>query len=71
MIEQIYSDEYTGPRWTYGLRNRPMQIGAQPAGYIIGSDGPARGRARHGTIQYPRQLTAEEIYNFELEEVTL
>ena len=68
--ERIYSDEYTGPRWTYALRYRPMQIGAQPAGYIIGSDGPAVGRARYGTIQYPRQLSPDEVYSFELEEVT-
>ena len=63
----VFSDEYTGPRWTYGLRNRPMGIGAQPKGFIIGSEGPAVGRARHGTIQYPRELTADELYDFELE----
>lgn len=64
---EIFSADYTGPRFTYGLRNRPMGIGAAPKGFIIGSDGPAIGRARHGTIQYPRQLTEDEIYDFELE----
>jgi hypothetical protein len=64
---QIFSDDYTGPRYTYGLRNRPLDMGTAPKGYIIGSDGPAVGRARWGTIQYPRQLTPDEIYNFELE----
>lgn len=68
MNERIYHNEYTGPRWTYGLRYRPMQIGAQPTGYIIGSGGPAVGRARFGTIQYPRQLTAQKLTDFELEE---
>jgi hypothetical protein len=65
--ERIFSDEYTGPRFTYGFRNRPLGIGTAPKGFIIGSDGPAVGRARHGTIQYPRQLTEKEIYDFELE----
>ena len=64
---QIFSADYAGPRFTYGLRNRPLDIGTAPKGYIIGSDGPAVGRARWGTIQYPRQLTPDEIYNFELE----
>ena len=63
----IYSDEYTGTRYTYGLRNRPLCMGTAPKGYIIGSEGNPIGRARWGTIQYPRQLTPEEIYDFELE----
>ena len=65
--ERFFSDSYTGPRFTYGLRNRPLSIGTAPKGYIIGSDGPPIGRARHGTIQYPRELTKDEIYDFELE----
>lgn len=65
--ERLFSDSYTGPRWTYGFRNRPLSIGTAPKGFIIGSEGPAQGRARHGTIQYPRELTKEEVYDFELE----
>ena len=65
--DRVFSGDYTGPRWTYGLRNRPMGMGAQPKGFIIGSGGPAAGRARHGTIQYPRELTKDELYDFELE----
>lgn len=65
--DRVFSEDYTGPRWTYGLRNRPMGMGAQPKGFIIGSDGPPAGRARHGTIQYPRELTKDELYDFELE----
>jgi len=63
----IFSDQYTGNRYTYGLRNRPLSTGTAPKGFIIGSDGLATGRARWGTIQYPRQLTPDEIYDFELE----
>jgi hypothetical protein len=46
----IFSEDYTGPRYTYGLRNRPLDMGTAPKGYIIGSNGPALGRARWGTI---------------------
>jgi hypothetical protein len=66
----IFHADYTGPRWTYGLRNRPLALGAAPRDYIIGSDGPAVGRARWGTIQYPRQLSSDEIYDYELESMT-
>ena len=63
----LFHDDYTGPRYTYGLRNRPLCLGTAPKGYIIGSDGEATGRARWGTIQYPRPLTPDEIYDYELE----
>lgn len=67
--EPIFSDTYKGPRYTYGMRYRPLQIGAQPKGWIIDSQGPATERFRFGTIQYPRQLTADEVKSYELEEV--
>lgn len=61
-------EEYEGPRWTYGLKFRPMMMGAQPKGHVIGSerDHPDW---RYGTVQYPRALTDEEMYNFELKGV--
>jgi len=67
--QTLFDDTYTGPRWTYGLRNRPLSIGAQPRGWIIDSlkgegDG---GRFRFGTIDYPRELTPEEVSGYELE----
>jgi len=65
--DRVFDADYTGPRWTYGMRNRPVGIGAAPKGYIIGSGGPAVGRARNGTIQYPRELTSKELYDFEME----
>ena len=63
----LFHDDYTGLRYTYGLRNRPLCLGTAPKGYIIGSEGEATGRARWGTIQYPRPLTPDEIYDYELE----
>ena len=68
MNDIVFDEDYTGPRYTYGMIYRPLQIGAQPKGYIIGSlrEHPDY---RHGTIQYPRQLSEDEIKSYELEEV--
>ena len=63
----VYNEDYTGKRYTYGLVYRPLQIGAQPKGYIIGSlkDSPDY---RFGTIQYPRPLTNDELKSYEMED---
>ena len=62
----LFSDEYDGPRFTYGLQSRPMSIGAQPKGHIIGSEGKDPRFKMFGTIQYPRKLTADEVASYEL-----
>lgn len=64
----VFDKDYTGPRFTYGMRYRPLGLGAQPKGWIVDSlrDSP---NFRHGTIQYPRELTADELRSFELERV--
>ena len=67
--DPVFDDDYTGPRWTYGLVNRPMQIGAQPKGYIVGSERRSVEFKNFGTVQYPRQLTDEEIAGYELKPV--
>lgn len=64
----IFDDEYNGPRWRYGLTFRPVGFGNVPKGYIIGSDRPHK-QFRHGTIDYPRELTTEEVAGFELTRV--
>jgi hypothetical protein len=61
----VFDSDYTGPRFTYGMKHRPLSIGAQPKGYIIDSYRDSD-EFRHGTIQYPRQLTEKEVYDFEL-----
>jgi hypothetical protein len=69
----IYDDEYTGPRWTYGLRYRPLGTGAVPAGWIVGSlREPTSRPARfpHGTVDYPRELTGAEVAGYELTRVS-
>ena len=65
MPEFLFDEDYTGERYTYGLNYRPLQIGAQPKGWIIGSlrEHPDY---RHGTIQYPEPLTDQEIASYEL-----
>jgi len=63
-----YDDTYTGPRYTYGLMARPAGYGRIPEGYIIGSTKPSD-RYRHGTIQYPRPLTPDEVRSYELVDV--
>lgn len=61
----IFDDEYRGPRYRYGLIARPPSIGAVPPGYIIGSERKSTD-FRFGTIDYPRRLTDEEVYRYEL-----
>jgi hypothetical protein len=66
----VFDDEYTGPRWTYGLRNRPPMLGAVPRGYIIDSHRP-HPDWRHGTLQYPFPLSDRDVDAYELTPVTL
>lgn len=68
-----FSEDYTGPRFKYGFRARPMSIATQPDGAILGSYKPdekttdTNGKeTRYGTVEYPFQLTADEVSNFEL-----
>ena len=62
----IFTVTYTGPRWRYGLRYRSMQIGAQPKGFIIGTQGPRDASFPFGSIEYPRRLSDAEVEAYEL-----
>jgi len=66
----VFTEEWTGPRFRYGYRNRPFAMCHQPKGYIIGGlDQDFRDRdnlIRHGWIEYPFRLTDDEVYCFEL-----
>lgn len=69
-----FTEDYTGPRFRYGYKNRPYAMAHQPKGFIIGSVDeaariPERG-VRWGTIEYPFLLTEGEVYSFELVELT-
>ena len=66
--QSIYDEDYTGPRFTYGLRNRPAGIGCQPADRIVGG-GREHDSFRYGTIAYPFELSKQDIYDYELTKV--
>jgi hypothetical protein len=59
--------------YAYGLRARPLDISTVPRDYC-GFDTSYRNesaRVRHGVVFYWRQLTAEEISDFELQIVDI
>lgn len=64
-MDQHYDDTYQGERWTYGLTYRPLGYAQVPAGWIIWSDRP-HATFQHGTVDYPRELTAQEISSYQL-----
>jgi hypothetical protein len=67
--EPVYSDTYTGERYRYGMVYRPLQIGAQPKGYILLSDLKNPKYPNFGTIDYPFKLTPEEVKAYELDDL--
>ena len=65
MTRAIFNDEYTGPRFRYGLQYRPIAPGAVPKGFIIHSD-RLSSEYRHGTLDYPTMLPQQTADNYEL-----
>lgn len=66
MNKAIFDDEYTGTRYRYGLQNRPIGGANIPQGFIIWSD-RKNPLYRHGTVDYPKELSEQTVKNFELE----
>lgn len=67
----LYDDEYTGPRWRYALLHRPhWTIGAYPDGSLIWSE-RTHDDYPFGTVDFPRQLTPDEVRNYQLEPVEI
>jgi len=64
-MSALFDDDYPGPRWTYGLTYRHATLGAVPRGAILLSE-RQHPDYRHGTVDYPRPLTAEECRAFDL-----
>jgi hypothetical protein len=63
----LFSDEYDGPRWTYGLTYRPLSTATVPKGWLIDFAKPVPNAGfAFGTVDYPRELTPEEVRAFEL-----
>ena len=65
MGRHLFSEDYHGSRWTYGLDRRPQSIGTQPDGFLIGSQ-VATDTFRYGTLDYPFPLTPAQVESFEL-----
>ena len=59
--------------YTYYMRLRPPAPGCQPKGTIsINSDAIIiNNREYHGSVTYNRELTKEEIYNYDLDYITV
>ncbi len=64
-MEHIFDDTYTGPRFKYGCTYRPPFNGGAPDGMIIFAD-KKHPDFDYGTIEYPFELTAEQISRYEL-----
>jgi hypothetical protein len=67
-METLFDDTYTGPRFTYACWYRPPGYAQVPDGWIINSIRP-HPDYNHGTVDYPRELTAEEMARFQLERI--
>lgn len=62
----IYHEDYTGPRWTYGLTLRPAARFNIPDGFIIGSQQTHPSFKSFGTIDYTEQLTPEQVSHYDM-----
>ena len=61
----VMDSTYDGPRWRYGLSYRPVGYAQVPDGWIIQSDRKDP-KFNHGTIDYPFELSANDVRQFEL-----
>lgn len=61
----IFDDEYTGPRYTYGVTLRPVTRFNIPDGWIIDSQKP-HPSFRYGTVDYPHRLTVEQKNHYDM-----
>lgn len=68
-MKTLFDNEYAGPRFTYGMTLRSASIGTVPDGRIIDSTKSSPDFSVFGTIDYPRKLTENELYLFELVKV--
>jgi len=53
----------------YKMVSRPFSIGAQPDGAVGYDESNRRETGYHGIVWYDRKLTADEIAQYELQEV--
>lgn len=60
-----FDEDYKGPRYTYGLMNRPAGYAQIPEGWIVGSQ-REHPYFHHGSIDYPFELPEAQVTSFEL-----
>jgi len=63
--QMVFHNEYTGPRWSYGLTYRPLDVATVPKGWIIGSLHP-HPQFRFGVVDYPFVLAEHQVASYEL-----
>jgi hypothetical protein len=61
----LYDDTYSGPRYRYGLVYRPLVFAQVPAGWIIFSNRQDP-NFRHGTVDYPFEISSEIVEAYQL-----
>ena len=66
MSQVFFNDNYTGPRFTYGLIYRPMARFVVPGGWIIDSSRPHPDYPTFGVVDYPRPLTEQELLRYDM-----
>lgn len=69
MADLLYDDTYTGPRYRYGLKYRPVTVANLPKGWIVQSGKKHPDFRLFGTVDFPRQLTEDEVVAFDLEDI--
>ena len=66
MNNPIFDDEYSGPRWRYGLSLRPVSAGGVPRGFVVFSDHPDARFPTFGTIDFPFPIDPDVIVQMDL-----
>jgi hypothetical protein len=61
----LYDETYTGDRWTYALTHRPLAMYHVPNNWILFSNRYSADYS-FGTVDYARELSAEDVYRYEL-----
>ena len=64
-MKAVFDNTYTGRRWTYGLKYRPLAKAEVQDGWIIQSD-KKHPDFSFGIVDYPFELTEEQLQNFQM-----
>ncbi len=62
----LYDDTYVGPRFRYGMNNRPLATANLPKGWVVFSARPHPYFPNFGTVDFPARLSDAEAVGYEL-----